>query len=292
MKSSKIEFKPGAFKKMTAEEEQPKQTHKEEDDSDDEEEIPQKMAKRPLSETFNNPSVLKRIVIALCVVVIVICAGFVVYQFYTKGAQKKVDICQQEKITAYEKQLQEISEQCTNLVNENQLISSKVSALQAENSRLIEEKNRVETYEKKPQAVYRTSKKPKKQHIEADKEELNEMNEDNEYSVEHPTFDDAPITRGKKKINPQQALKTHINEGAKKAYDKKQSAIRSQMDEDREETEEREQMEIQQQLGLGRKINDEKLMELVNEQEAANQQEANQLESVEDIVEIDQSLIA
>ena len=286
MKSSKIEFKPGAFKKITAEEELPKQTHKE-DDSDDDEEIPPKMVKRPLSETFNNPSVLKRIVIALCVVVIVICAGFVVYQFYTKGAQKKVDICQQEKITAYEKQLEEISEQCTNLVNENQLISSKISALQAENSRLIEEKNRAETYEKKPQAVYRTSKKSKKQHVEADKDEFNEMNnEDDEYAVEHPTFDDAPITRGKKKINPQQALKTHINEGAKKAYDKKQSAIRSQMDEDREETEEREQMEIQQQLGLGRKINDEKLMEL------ANEQEANQLESVEEIVEIDQSLIA
>lgn len=243
-------------------------------------------------EKIGNPFVLKKIIIALSVFVIVICVVFAVYQFYCKKSQLKIDLCQQNKIDAYEKKIEELTHNMESMVCENNQLNERIGVLQND-YRQMEETIKKAEYESKPQAVFRTTKKGKKQHHTEPIEDEDDNVEVNEYTVEHPKFDDAPITRQKKKVNPQQALKSHINEGAKKAYDKKQSMIQQQMDNDRDDEEEREQIEIQKQLGLGREINDEKLMELAEEQ---SRDEINvnirQNDNLEDVIGIDESLIA
>lgn len=240
---------------------------------------------------FNNPFILKKIVIILGVVIIIGCISFAVYQFYSKRSQLKVELCQQEKIDAYETKITELTQHIEVIACENNNMNAQIAELQTANKELEEQKKKTE-YESKPQAVFRTTKKGKKQHhveqLEDDGDE-----ETNEFTVEHPKFDDAPITKQKKKVNPQQALKSHINEAAKKSYDRKQSMIQQQMDNDREDEEEREQFEIQKQLGLSREINDEKLMELAEEQaNAETNVRVQHTEDLEEVVGIDESLIA
>ena len=261
-----------------------KQTLKKESEEEDETEC----QKIPLSEKMEQPCILKKIVIALSVTIIIICIGFVVYQFYTKRANQKIEICHQSKCEAYEKRLRDMSLHNDELVHENDSLMRKMDDIKKEYERELESVSSRTSNDK--QVVYKTSKKSKKQ-IKHDIVSDEEFDED-DFAVEHVKFDDAPITKGKKKLNPQQALKTHINKGAREAYDKKQTAIQQQMENDREIEEEceREQIEIQKQLGLSREINDEKLIELANEQQ---QEEANHLEELDDgVVEIDQSLIA
>ena len=267
-----------------------KETPEEDNEYDNEEEEvkekPKPAGKIPVViDAFSNPSILKKLVIALSVIIIVVCVGFMIYQFYSKGAQRKLDICQQEKMASYKKQIDEYEERTDTLSNENNELTTRLSTLQSEYDKLVEVNRKLAEYEQKPQTVFRTTPKKtqKKQQVVESQDE-----NDNEYTVEHPQFDDVPISKNKKKINPQQALKAHINENAKKAYDKKQSAIRSQMDDEQDvlEEQERGQMEIQKELGLGREINDAKLMELAEEQEAI--QDVN----TDDVVEIDESLIA
>lgn len=244
-------------------------------------------------EKLNQPALLKNIVIALGVIIIVICVGFVVYQFYTRKAQQKIDICQQEKIDSYENKLNELNEQAEGYINENNRLNAKLTELQNSYNELLETNKKLE-YNNKPQAVFKTSAKPKSQH---QKVQQMEIDEDNEYTVEHVNFDDAPINgKNKKNINTKQALKSHINESAKKSYDRKQSAIRQQMNTNDDEQEEREQFEIRQQLGLTREINDDKIMELINEQQNEEQNKVTEVVENNDtedepVVEID-SLIA
>ena len=260
----------------------------EEYDNEEEEtkEKPKSAGKMPvIIDAFSNPSILKKLVIALSVIIIVVCIGFMVYQFYSKGAQRKLDICQQEKMASYKKQIEEFEEKTETLDNENHELTNRLSTLQSEYDKLVETNRKLAEYEQKPQTVFRTTPKKtqKKQQVVEQQDE-----NDNEYTVEHPQFNDVPISKNKKKINPQQVLKAHINENAKKAYDKKQSAIRSQMDDEQDilDEQERGQMVIQKELGLGREINDAKLMELADEQEAI--QDIN----TDEVAEIDESLIA
>lgn len=247
-----------------------------------------------LFEKLNQPALLKNIVIALGVIIVVICVGFIVYQFYTRKAQQKIDICQQEKIDSYENKLNELNEKTEEYITENNKLNVKLTELQKSYNELLETNKKLE-YNNKPQAVFKTSAKPKSQRQKIQKID---MDEDNEYAVERINFDDAPInTKNKKNINPKQALKTHINESAKKAYDKKQLAIRQQMDTNDDEQEEQEQFEIRQQLGLTRELNDDKIMSLIDEQQ--NEEQNNAIEDVENndvqdeqVEEIDSTLIA
>lgn len=268
-----------------------KDEEKKEELSEDEDDINVEEIKSSMFERFGHPTILKRLVIALSVIIVVICIGFVIYQFYTKRAQQKFDICQQDKMSSYEKRIHELSEHADLMMHENRDLTNRLTTLENEYKNAIENVKKLE-YENKPQTVYRVNKKAKKQPQRMEPETEDDSDETNEYTVEHPKFQDAPISKGKKKVNPQQALKTHINEGAKKAYDKKQSMIQQQMDNDREEEMEQEQKEIQKQLGLGREINDEKLMEIADEQQASNDKENDQpIEDDDDVVEIE-SLIA
>lgn len=261
------------------------------ENSNEEEEEQQETMKEKISifNSLNQPMMLKNIAIALGVLVVALCVGFIVYQFYTKKAQQKIDICVQDKMDGYEKRLKEMSEQNELVIGENTRLTQRMNDLQNEYNKLLESSNDI-TKNTKKQAVFKTTKKPTQKNITID--------EDNEYTVEHLNFDDAPINKNKKRVNPQQALKTHINENAKKSYDKKQSMIRQQMDNDRDEQEEREQFEIQQQLGLTREINDEKIMKLVDEQdneqkvELITEDDKNEEIADDQLEEIDSSLIA
>lgn len=253
---------------------------------------------------MGSAGMLKKVVIALSVIIIVICVGFIIYQFYTKRNQQRIDICTQDRICEYERRINELEEQSNEVIADNTKMAQQFSALQNEYNNYIQhvEQQRKEEYNKKPQVIYKTTnkKKPAKIHHEEESEDV-----DDEYAVDIKQFDDAPIkSKNKKKVNPQQALKNRINEQAKKAYDKKQTAIQQQMD--NEDDDDGEQQEIQQQLGLSRNINEKKLMALADEQEQQQEQQEqhntqdgphidNNDEGVglnDEVVEIDPTLIA
>ena len=251
---------------------------------------------------FASVSVLKKLVIALSVIIIVICIGFIVYQFYSKRNQQKIDICTQDKISNYERRIDELEQQSNEVIADNTKLAQQITSIQNEYNNYVHhtEQQRKEEYSKKPQVIYKSSSKKKQAKLHQD--EYDDTTDNDDYAIEFKQFDDAPVkSKNKKKVNPQQALKNRINEQAKKAYDKKQTAIQRQMD--NEDDDEGEQQEIQQQLGLSRNINEKKLMELANEQEQTQQEQLKQAQSDthkdnnegvglnDEVEEIDSSLI-
>lgn len=271
-----------------------KQKDNKKDKDDDDEETDNK-ERSNLQSSLDSPKTLKIFVIILAVLIVIVCIGFIVYQKYNTKNNNRLKVCHEDEIEGYKNQINDMKEKYeTNLINlkhENESLISRLSSLQKDYDENITMKNNksynnndiIKIHKTKPQ------QKENKKHISQSEEE-NNMNEDDEYYIEHKNFEDAPIKQQKKQLNKRQALKNHINNGAKEAYDRKQMINQQIAENQAKEIEDmnEEQINIQHELGLSREINEEKLNKIIEEEE---QKLNNQQTNLDDIDTIDPTLI-